>query len=567
MGTRASAGDEFERKHMDALGRLASANAIDRLRGRDATLFADDAEGIELAANSMGWTDIATCCEPLPEFRKRTISALGESLTDIVVLGMGGSSLATLVIGEVLASEYSRRLHVLDTTAPRTVAAALADLDPTRTLYLVSSKSGGTIEPLSLYAIFRDEADERLGREAAGDRFIAITDPSTSLETLAVAEGFHAVFHGMPDVGGRFSALTAFGLVPATLLGIDVERMAARATEMETECALPIAFNPAAVLAAFVADNHSAGRDKLTVVASPALSSIGLWIEQLVAESLGKEGTGVVPVVELSDDLPTGYGPDRAIVVVRLKSDARLAEWIPRLSKMAPVHEIVLDDIYDVAGEFVRWEHAVALLGVLLGVNPFGQPNVAAAKAATSAVLSGEVAGIAADTTTPDGTAITFAGALAAPGHEDTNVSNAIGHALAQLGDGDFLGILAYLPEDEEQLAPLEKAVPRVAAALGVAVTLEVGPRYLHSTGQLHKGGANNGVFLLVTTRDHADICIPGRDWTLRDLHAAQADGDLATLVAAGRRVLRIDLPCAEHVTIVELARYLENAAGVVSED
>jgi hypothetical protein len=330
---------------------------------------------------------------------------------------------------------------------------------------------------------------------------------------------------------------------------------------------LPIAFNPAAMLAAFVADNHAASRDKLTIVASPALSSFGLWVEQLVAESLGKEGTGVVPVVELSDDLPIGYGLDRAIVVVRLEDDERLAEWVPRLAQMGPVLEIVLTDRYDIAGEFVRWEHAVALLGVLLGVNPFGQPNVAAAKAATNGMLSGELAEIAADTTTPDGTAITFAGALVFPGHEDTTVANAIGHALAQLGDGDFLAILAYLPEDDEQLAPLRRAVPRVSAALGVAVTLEVGPRYLHSTGQLHKGGPNNGVFLLVTTRDHADICIPNRDWTLRDLHAAQADGDLSTLVAAGRRVLRIDLPNAEHVTVTEFARFLENAAGVVAED
>ncbi len=452
---------------MDALSRLASLNAVDRLRGRDATLFASDAEGIALTENSLGWTDLEICCQPLEEFRQRTINNLGDDLTDVVVLGMGGSSLATIVMGEVLVESCCRRLHVLDTTAPRTVAAALGTLDPATTLYLVSSKSGGTIEPMTLYSIFREEADERLGREAAGEHFIAVTDPGTSLETLAIAEGFHAVFHGIPTVGGRFSALTAFGLVPATLMGIDTEVLVDRATEMETECSLPLAFNPAVALASFVADNRTAGRDKLTIVASEALSSFGLWAEQLVAESLGKEGVGVIPVVELSDDLPIGYGPDRAIVVVRLEGDERLAEWVPRLSEMAPVLELVLADGYDIGAEFVRWEHAVALLGVLLEVNPFGQPNVAAAKAATDAVLAGELAAVPADTTTPEGTGITFAGTLAAPGHADANVANAIGHALAQLKAGDYLGVLAYLPEDEQQLAPLERAVPRAGGRPG----------------------------------------------------------------------------------------------------
>lgn len=549
---------------MDALSRLAAVDAIDRLRERDATLFGSGTESIALTENSLGWTDLASCCQPIPEVRQRSIDELGDETTDIVLLGMGGSSLAALVIGEVLAVDAARRLHVLDTTAPRTISAALARLDPARTLYLVSSKSGGTIEPLSLYAIFRNAADEALGREAAGERFIAITDPSTSLETLALAEQFRAVFHGTPTIGGRFSAMSAFGLVPATLLGLDTGKLVERAKRMEAECARPIGSNPAAQLAAFVADNAEAGRDKLTIVSSPLLASFGLWVEQLVAESLGKEGRGVTPVVELSDDLPSGYGPDRATVVVRLESDIRLAEWVPRLAETTPVLELVLADGFDIAAEFVRWEYAVALLGVLFEVNPFGQPNVAAAKAATNAVLAGDIEPIPPGIELFDGTCITFAGSLTAPGHEDTAVAPAIGHAFARLGAGDYVCVLAYLPEDEQQLAPLERAVPRVADALGVAVTFEVGPRYLHSTGQLHKGGPNNGIFLLVTTRDHSDIEVPGRAWTLRDLHAAQAIGDLTALAAAGRRVLRIELPDAEHVSVAALARELEDAAGVV---
>ena len=552
---------------MDALSRLSETDAIDRLRRHDATLFASDAEGITLAENSLGWTDLATMYRPLPEFRARMLEALGDDVTDVVVLGMGGSSLATLVMGQTLAAECSRRLHVLDTTAPLTVCSTLANLDPASTLYLVSSKSGGTVEPMSLYAIFRAEADEELGRSAAGSRFIAITDPSTSLETLAVAEEFHAVFHGVPSIGGRFSALTAFGLVPATLLGIDTDALLARAADMETSCSVPIAWNPAAELATFVADNAADGRDKLTLVMSEPLSSFGLWVEQLVAESLGKEGTGVVPVVELADDLPGGYGPDRAIVVVRLDGDERLAEWVTRFAEHTPVLEIVLQDRYDIAAEFVRWEHAVALLGVLFEVNPFGQPNVAAAKAATTAVLAGELSAPPAHATTPEGIALTFAGSLAAPSHTNDTVATAIGHALAAMEAGDFLGVLAYLPDDEALLAPLTRAIPRVSSALGAAVTLELGPRYLHSTGQLHKGGPNTGVFVMLTTRDHGDVEIPGRTWTLRDLHLAQAEGDLATLAAADRRILRVDLPDAGAETIEQFARALEVAAGVVAED
>jgi glucose-6-phosphate isomerase len=551
---------------MGALARLIAQDAINRLREHDATLFASDAEGIALAETSLGWTDLAECAKSMPDIRRRAIGDLGDSVTDIVLLGMGGSSLATLVISEVLADATHRRIHVLDTTAPLTVAKATCDLDPKTTFYIVASKSGGTIEPMTLYAIFRDVADEELGRDDAGGRFIAVTDPGTSLETLGAAEHFHAVFHGVATIGGRFSALSAFGLVPAALLGIDTDLLVERARNMERACSLPAEENPAALLAAFVADQAAAGRNKLTVVSSPQLTSFGLWAEQLVAESLGKEGKGVVPVVELADDMPQGYGPDRAIVVVRLKDDERLAEWVPLLERVAPVLELTLHDGYDIGAEFVRWEYAVALLGVLFGVNPFGQPNVAAAKEATSAVLDGVLHAPAEQATTNDGVALTFAGGLASPGHADVSVAAALGHALAALRAGDFLGVLAYLPDDPELLAPLMRSVPKVSAALGAAVTLELGPRYLHSTGQFHKGGPDIGVYVLVTTRDHADIQVPGREWTLRDLHLAQAEGDLSTLAAAGRRILRVDLPDAGRDTIARFVRALEDAAGVVDE-
>jgi glucose-6-phosphate isomerase/transaldolase/glucose-6-phosphate isomerase len=552
---------------MDALQRLAELDAVRRLRTHDAALFADTPEGIELAESSLGWTDLSERGSTvLPELDRLALEAVEEGVTDVVLLGMGGSSLASLVLSSVLGESGNATLHVLDTTDPRTVDRAIADLDPATTLYIVASKSGGTIEPLSLYAIFRDVVDGALGREEAGHRFIAITDPGSGLEKLALAEGFRTLVSSPATVGGRFSAMSVFGLVPAALIGVDVEELLARGEQMEGACSLQTADNPAARLAAFIDDARRSGRDKLTIVASPPLATFGLWVEQLVAESLGKEGTGIVPVVELSDDFPRGYGDDRAVVAVRLHGDERLAGWVPALGESTPVMELVLRDGYDVAAEFTRWEHAVALLGPLLGVNPFGQPNVQAAKDATAAALAGMADVPMATSCTADGSSLTFAGGLSDPGHADQALSAALGHTIAALGTHDFLAVLAYLPDDAEVLAPLVSAVPPVSAALGRAITLELGPRYLHSTGQLHKGGPNNGVFVLLTTRDAADAPVPGRPWCLRTLHRAQAEGDLVTLVAADRRVLRIDLQDASVESVTLVAHALMDAAGVVWE-
>jgi transaldolase / glucose-6-phosphate isomerase len=549
---------------MNALARLTDMDAIARLRAHDATLFGDDPAEVALASRSLGWTRLAkNSSDILEQVRRLAREATEKGLTDVVLLGMGGSSLGALVIGDVLGADSPVRLRVLDTTCPRTIDAAIASLDPATTIYLVSSKSGGTIEPNSLYAIFREVADGALGHEEGGHRFIALTDPGSPLEAAAAAGGFSALVSTPENVGGRFSALTPFGLVPAELLGIDAEELLRRAGNMEAACDLPAAENPAARLAAFIFDAHAAGRDKLTIVSSEPLNSFGLWVEQLVAESLGKEGTGVVPVVELSPDFPQGYGGDRAIVVVRLASDERLAEWTPKLALAAPVHEIVLRDGYDIGAQFSLWEHATALLGPLFGVNPFGQPNVQSAKDATNSVLTGALSAPESNGCTPDGIVLTYAGGLPDPGHDEPSLATALGHALAAVRPGDYLAPLVYLPDDAELLAPLLEAVPRVSAATGAAVTFELGPRYLHSTGQLHKGGPNTGVFIVVTTRDAADAPVPGRSWGLRTLFRSQAEGDIATLVSAGRRVLHVDLPDAGPEAVTHLAHALLDAAGV----
>ena len=386
----------------------------------DPTLFGPDAADVELASSSMGWTELAERgAAALPELHRLASAAADEGVTDIVLLGMGGSSLASLVLSSVLGESGDATVHVLDTTAPLTVDAAVVALYPASTFYIVASKSGGTVEPNALYAIFREVADQALGEAAAGQRFIAITDPGSSLEALAADDGFRTLVSSPATVGGRFSAMSVFGLVPAALAGLDVDVLLERALHMERACSLPTAENPAARLAAFVADAAADGKDKLTVVASPALSSIGLWIEQLVAESLGKHGRGVVPVVELSADRPQGYGSDRAVVVVRFEDDLRLAEWAAELAETHPVIELLLRDGYDVSAEFTRWEHAVALLGPLLGVNPFGQPNVQAAKDATNAALAGDLQTPAPHVETTEGATICFAGMLHAPGHRD----------------------------------------------------------------------------------------------------------------------------------------------------
>jgi glucose-6-phosphate isomerase len=548
---------------MNALQRLVDADAVARLHARDVTLFSADADVQTTVANRLGWIDLARqASSSLPQITDIAGRARAEGVTDVVLLGMGGSSLASLVISRVLGTA-SARMHVLDTVSPITVRRAIEELDPATTLYVVASKSGGTIEPNALYAIFRAHVDSVLGDDA-GNRFIAVTDPGSSLEALAHSAGFRDVVSAPSNVGGRFSALTVFGLVPAALIGVDVAELLARGSAAEDACASPADENPAVELAAFIVDSHDSGADKLTVVADEGLRSFGLWVEQLVAESLGKLGTGVIPVVELSDT-PRGYGADRAIVVVRMTGDDRMAEWAASQRGRHPIYEIVLDDVYDIAEEFVRWEHAVALCGHLLGINPFDEPNVAEAKAATIGVLDGS-APVPQAQEEHEGFGVTFGGGLPHPGRAGGSVATAVGHVIASLERAEYLAVLAYLPDDDALLAPLSGAVPLVSAATGAAVTLELGPRYLHSTGQLHKGGPATGVFILVTTRDEADLDVPGHEWSLGTLHRAQAEGDLVTLAAHGRRALRLDLPDASHESVRRLANALLDGAGVIHE-
>lgn len=547
---------------MKALERLKETEAISRLTNRDPLLFSDDVDQRQRILQRLGWTDLATTARGRVALVTNLAKALiAEGATDVVLLGMGGSSLTAVVLSEVLGSaEGSPALHVLDSTSPAMTNRLLAELDQESTFFLVSSKSGSTIEPLSLYAIFRAWMEERYERPHAGQHFIAITDPGTPLEKMRQKEVMRVALSAPVNVGGRFSALSIFGLTPAAMIGVDLDTLLDHAEAMERSCQSSAEENPGAQLAAWIADSFEAGADKLTLVTSPRFRSFGLWVEQLVAESTGKSGMGVVPVVEYSSVIPTGYGPDRAVVVLREAADSGLTEFARTVGETHPLMEFALDDPIQIGAEFVRWEYAIALVGHLMGINPFDEPNVSEAKAITTAVLEGR------ETVPPaladlGGVWPTYAGGLdgaSAP----AQLSDALAPLVAAVRPGDYVAILAYLPYEDRFYAPLRQAAKRLSASLGCAACVEMGPRYLHSTGQLHKGGPDTGIFLMLTSRELTNVAIPGREFSLAQLYRAQAEGDLVTLARYGRRVMRLDLPGDDLETLEIVARAVAHSAG-----
>lgn len=540
---------------MDSLAHLRESEAVRRLVDRDPTLFSSDVDARQSIIQRLGWTDLAeTAMGRLPLVTNLAKAIQAEGATDIILLGMGGSSLAPLVLDHVAGDPASGpRLHVLDTTSPGAVLPLLETLEPAGTYFVLSSKSGTTIEPLSLYAIFRAWMDEHMERPAAGQHFIAITDPGTPLEKMRQRDVMRVALSAPPTVGGRFSALSVFGLAPAAMVGIDVETLVHRARDMEAACHREVDENPAAHLAAFVMDAYATGRDKLTLAASPAFEAFGLWVEQLVAESTGKRGGGIVPVLDYEPSTPTGYGDDRILVVMRERTDTALQKFAEAArAEGHPVLEYELEDSLDVGAHFVLWEHAVALLGHLMGINPFDEPNVAEAKAATTSVLDGsaKVPPAIADL---EGVWPTYAGALAGP-EVPQDIAGALAPLSAAIRPNDYLAVLAYIGEDSPALAAFQHALETVSTCLRVATCFEIGPRYLHSTGQLHKGGPDTGVFLMITTRVHANIAIPGQDFSLAELFRAQAEGDLVTLASQGKRIMRLDLPGEDPDTLKAVA-------------
>jgi glucose-6-phosphate isomerase len=482
-----------------------------------------------------------------------------DGFTDIVLLGMGGSSLAPEVLRAILGGEPSRpRLHVLDSTDPAAVRAVATD--PLRTLYLVSSKSGTTIEPNVLAAHFTAVLAEARA-ESWSSHFVAITDPGTALETRARADHFRDVFVNPPDIGGRYSALSFFGLVPAALMGLDINALVGWGLAMLAASIDEPAEgheNPAVALGTAIASAARAGRDKLTLLLPNALRPFGLWVEQLIAESTGKRGTGIVPITGEPLASPSTYGADRLFARLRIHGsfaeEMRDTDVRDLVAANEPVVELELPEPSALGAEFVRWEIATAIAGALLGINPFDEPNVQQAKDATNRLLGeyrdkGRLPASAPTATLPGGTALTLS--RAASTALGTRAPDAL---LTLIKAGDYFGLLAYIGPDEDLFDDLSALRIAVRDRTHAATMFGYGPRYLHSTGQLHKGGPNTGVFLIVSATPKQDVAIPGQPFSFGTLELAQALGDFASLDAASRRALHAHLPSPDRHLLRALA-------------
>lgn len=467
-----------------------------------------------------------------------------EGVRSAILLGMGGSSLGTVVLREALGvAADGVNVEVVDTTDDFTVHALLDRIDPRHTVVLVVSKSGTTVEVDALARLLDEHFRRFLPEREVCRRFVAITDRGTPLDQLAATRGYRRVFHTPADVGGRFSVLSPVGLVPAALMGQRLDQLVDRAAEMAAACRVDESSNPGLALAAFLATGARTGRDKLTLLFSRPLGSLGCWVEQLVAESTGKHGRGLLPVVDEPWDLDC-YGPDRLFIVVRSPGDEELERLALHLAARGEPVFSLTSSADSLGGEFFRWQFAVAALGALLELNPFDEPDVQAAKARTAALLAAyERSGIL-----PDERPVLEAEGVAAVSPLAERVGarspvDLVRAALASVGPGDYVAWLSYLSPDPVSLKALAQVRHRVGRHARAASVIGVGPRYLHSTGQYYKGGPNRGLFFLLTADDRTETPVPGRPYSFAVLKRAQAVGDYQALVARGRRVVRLHFP------------------------
>jgi transaldolase/glucose-6-phosphate isomerase len=473
-----------------------------------------------------------------------------------LLLGMGGSSLCA----EVMATTFGKisgfpELRVLDSTDPAQIKRFEEKLDLAKTLFIVSSKSGTTLEPNILKQYFFERAKEQVGAEEAGRRFIAITDPESKLQQQAEKDGFRRIFFGLPSIGGRYSALSNFGMVPCAIMGVDVAQFLDRAKEMARGCgtSVPPEENPGVVLGAIMGVLANLGRDKITIIPSPGIRDFGAWLEQLLAESTGKAGKGLIPIHEEKLGSPGMYGDDRLFVYIRLESkpNSTQDDAVEALEQAGnPVVRIAVRDLYDLGGEFFRWEMATAVAGAVIGINPFDQPDVEESKiAARKLTAEFEKTGTLAperplfeDRGVKLFTDQANAAALSDTRSVNKNLVSFLKAHLNRVRAGDYFSILAYVDSNERHHTMLQEMRHLVRDGKKVATSLGYGPRFLHSTGQLYKGGPNNGVFLQITCDDAADLPVPGQKYTFGIVKAAQARGDFEVLAQRGRRALRAHL-------------------------
>ena len=524
----------------EAVASLQESDAITRIWSKDHTLWSDDPREI---ADRLGWLDVASSMlHEVDDLTAFADDVRHDGIEHVVLLGMGGSSLGPEVLGQCLGSrEGFPELIVLDSTLPSRIRTVAKTIDPARTLFLVSSKSGATIEPNMLYKFFRSLVEDAIGPTHAGNSFVAVTDRGTPLDDLAKRDGFRRTFHNPPDIGGRYSVLSYFGLVPAALIGCDLCALLKGAVSMQSVCGPDVraSANPGAWLGAVIGGLALSGRDKLTILTSPSLAQFGLWAEQLVAESLGKNGAGVVPIVgELPGDVGL-YGDDRQFVYLKLAGedsdiDAR-SETLAQ--KGHPVIRYELQDLGELGAEFYRWEFATATAAAVMRVHPFDQPDVQRAKDLTQQALDR----FESDGRAPDPSPYSSPSTLAADAKQ-----------------GDYIAVLAYVEQTPETDRSLNRLRSALSARYRVPTTLGYGPRYLHSTGQIHKGGPDNVAVLMLTAPHAVDVEIPGEKFTFGVLANAQASSDLKALKAAGRRTASIVLDGTPNNTADGIAELTE---------
>jgi transaldolase/glucose-6-phosphate isomerase len=503
----------------------------------------------------LGWLNSAAAAADVADYEDYARKVKGQNFTDAVVLGMGGSSLGP----EVLAKTFARKagfpkLHVLDSTDPAQVRAMQASIDITKTVFIVSSKSGGTTEPNVMKDYFFAEVSKAIGADRAGHHFIAVTDPGSSLEKVATKQGFARIFHGDPTIGGRYSVLSPFGLVPAATAGIDVRSLLKHTLSMARSCGpdVPPHENPGVQLGLAMGLAGLEGRDKVTILSSKKIADFGAWAEQLIAESTGKDGKGLIPIDGEPLGDPSLYGKDRFFIDIRTESESDTAhdDRLAALEKAGhPVVRIVMKSIDHLGQEFFRFEMATAVAGSILGINPFNQPDVEDAKIKTreltaafekTGTLPAEkpvMSSAQADLYTDDNNAAALRKAGA-----DGDLGSWLKAHLARSGAGDYVALLAYIERDSAHIDTLQHMRLAVRDKRHVATCAEFGPRFLHSTGQAYKGGPDSGVFLQITADDAKDLAVPGQKASFGIIKSAQARGDFDVLTDRGRRALRVHL-------------------------
>ncbi len=526
-----------------------ASRKIERFWQKDPGLWTRDGE-----EQWMGWIDIVERQQKdAAEFAALAADVKAAGFKSALLLGMGGSSLCPEVLAETFGPQAGfPALHIVDSTDPAQVKSARDKVDLAQTLVIVASKSGSTLEPNILKQYFFEEVKKIVGAGNTGDHFVAITDPGSKMEQVAKADNFRHVFYGDPQIGGRYSALSNFGVVAATVAGLNAEKVLAEAAKAVASAKLPVPDNPGVQLGLLLGAAANAGRDKITIFTSPEIYDLGAWLEQLIAESTGKQGKGITPVDREAIGAPAVYGKDRVFAYVRLKSTADASQDAKVAALEAAGHPVVyfeIEDLYEIFGQFFTWEVATAVAGSVMGINPFNQPDVESAKLETRVLTAEyEKTGKLPERKpfmTDEGIGLYATDAYAArlkAASRSATLAGILRAHLDQLHAGDYFATVAFLSMFSEHEAVIQEFRHKVRDKKRVATCLGFGPRFLHSTGQDYKGGPNTGVFLQITA-DHAeDVPIPGQKYSFGVVIDAQAAGDLAVLESRGRRVLRVHL-------------------------